>query len=191
MKGLQRFGQNHTSLGLCNFSETGTTPFEFLFGSLDAKFLRLPNLHSKQVANKFIGELDRNLKGIREAAWEVISKMNKTRLREVPNQCNNQYQVGDFILVDDREMGRKKSKLAPRFSGPYIVDQTYKADLTIRHVVTGDVKVVHMEVVKPFFTLDFDEAYQAALSDQEQYDIERVLNFRGGILSSEWSFLFR
>lgn len=64
----------------------------------------MPEPHGKKVANKFIGELDKNLKEIREAAWEVISKMKKMRLREVPNQ----YQVGDFILVDDREMGGKK-----------------------------------------------------------------------------------
>jgi hypothetical protein len=123
-------------------TETGTTPFEFLFGSLDAEFLRLPNPLCKKVANKFIGELNENLKDIRQAAWEVISKMKKMRLREVPNQ----YQIGDFILLDDKEMGRKRSKLAPRFSGPYVVDQTYKADLTVRHVVTGEVKVVHMEI---------------------------------------------
>ena len=43
----------------------------------------------------------------------------------------------DYVLLNDKNMNLKKNKLAPNYSGPYTVESVYKADIKIKHIVTG------------------------------------------------------
>jgi tetrahydrodipicolinate N-succinyltransferase len=61
-------------------------------------------------------------------------------------QVLNTYQIGDLVLVDVRNS--KPTKLSPNFLGPYSVQEVFKADVTIKHLVTEDVRVVHMEKMR-------------------------------------------
>jgi hypothetical protein len=52
-----------------------------------------------------------------------------------------------------------------------------QAEITVvSHLVTGDVKVIHMENMKPYFSDSLDEAYKAALVDYSQHVIDRLSN---------------
>lgn len=157
-------------------AETGKTPFEYLFGSLDAKYLKLPDVHSSiPSSNKFLSALNDNIRTIREAAAEVTAKIQGERKKE----AENTYQVGDLVLLNDKLMNIKKDKLSPTFSGPYVITNIYKADISIQHVVTKMEKIVHMENIKPYFSDSKKEAFEAGLVDQHQFVVERIMDFAG------------
>lgn len=156
--------------------ETGKSPFDYLFGSVDSKWLKLPDLDfSKDISNQFIKALDENIRNIREAAYDVIARIQNKRLK----QAVNNYQIGDFVLVDAKAMNMKSNKLAPNYYGPYTVEHVYKSDLTLKHLVTGDSKEYHMEHVKPYFSESYEDAYKAALIDHAQHVIDCVVNWAG------------
>jgi hypothetical protein len=154
--------------------ETGKSPFHFLFGTLDERWLRMPDpTRSAGRSNVFMRQLDDNIRSVREAAFDVLSKVQAKRLKQVLNT----YQIGDLVLVDVRDS--KPTKLSPNFLGPYSVQEVFKADVTIKHLVTEDVRVVHMEKIKPFFAGSYEEAYKAALIDHGQYVVDRLLSWAG------------
>ena len=95
--------------------ETGKSPFDYIFGTVDAKWLKLPNLDaSLDTSNGFLRALEENLMGIREAAVDVVTRMQRARLKE----SLNSYKVGDMVLVNAKTMGVKSSKLSPNHLGP-------------------------------------------------------------------------
>jgi hypothetical protein len=70
---------------------------------VDAKGLKLPNLDvSKDVSNEFIKNLDANIRGVKEAAFGVLKRMQEKRLKKVLNN----YQVGDWCLWTRKHQGR-------------------------------------------------------------------------------------
>ena len=95
-----------------------------------------------------------------------------------PSAGVDTYIVGDMVLVDECALNTRKGKLSSRFSGPYIVTSTYKADISCKHIVTGKIKVVHMENLKPFFGSK-EDAYRAALTDNDQYVIRSIHTYKG------------
>jgi hypothetical protein len=101
---------------------------------VDEKWLRIPNLdESKQTSNRFLQALDGSIRDIREAAYGVLAKVQAKRMKGI----DNSYQTGDFVVVDAKELDWRKTKLAPRYFGPFVVEQVSKADVSIRHLVTG------------------------------------------------------
>jgi hypothetical protein len=170
-------------------AETGFSPFDFLFGTLDAKWLRLPEVgRLRDASSEFLRALDGSIEDIRQAALGVLKKVQEKRLKAV----SNGYQVGDFVLVDAKAMDWRKGKLAPRFFGPYLVDGKHMADVDVRHLVTGDVKRVHMEHLKPYFSDSFDDAYKAALVDHSQFVMDTIVSWSGDPETrSKMSFLVR
>ena len=83
-----------------------------------------------------------------------------------------------MILLDEVRMGNRRDKLSSRFSGPYTIQYVYKADLTCKHIVTGKVKTVHMDTVKPFFG-DSATAFKAAMTDNDQFVIREIKAYKG------------
>lgn len=160
-------------------SETSLSPFEYVFGSVDAAYFKLPpSLQESDLSGEYLKALNENLEIVRNAAKSVQEREQLRRLEADPDAGVNTYKVGDMVLVDHARMGNRKSKLAPRWSGPYYIDKTYKADITCRHIVTGKTKVVHMENLKPFFGSPA-EAYKAAMVDDDQYLIKHILGYTG------------
>ena len=90
----------------------------------------------------------------------------------------NVYVPGDLVLFDEASKGMRDKKLSSRFSGPYLVTSVYKSDIACKHIVTGKEKVFHMENLKPFVG-DFDEAYHAAKTDDDQFLIITILDYVG------------
>jgi len=70
------------------------------------------------------------------------------------------------------------SKLTPKFVGPYQVIKQYKNDITCRHVIMGDVKVLHVSRVKMFYGT-IEEAKRIAMLDNDQYELDKILAHKG------------
>jgi hypothetical protein len=90
----------------------------------------------------------------------------------------NTYVVGDYILFDEVSKGFRPEKLRLRYSGPYVVTAIYKADISCKHIVTGKQKVFHMDNIKMFIG-SATEAYEAAKTDDDQFSIKCVVDYKG------------
>ncbi len=99
-------------------------------------------------------------------AKDIEESFQRERKESDPNAGANTYIVGDMVLIDEDALNNRQGKLS-KFSGPYIVTATYKADISCNHMVTGKIRIVHMENLKPFFG-SREEAYKAALTDDDQ-----------------------
>jgi hypothetical protein len=159
--------------------ETSMSPFEYVFGSVDAAYFKMPEcVDDPEWSKEYLRVLNENLRAVREVAKLVQEKEQSKRTMADPDAGVNSYQVGDYVLVDEKKMGTRKSKLISRWSGPWEVEKVYKADVTLRHIVTGRPRVVHMENLKSFFG-DRDEAFSAAKTDDDQYEIVTILYYTG------------
>jgi hypothetical protein len=169
--------------------ETGISPFQYIFGTYDAKHLVFPGVFPTRAESlQYLRRLDEDLESIRNAAKAVQEKVQLGRKREDPL---NTYVTGDYILFDEKSTGGVTSKLKPRYSGPYLITSVYKSDITCSHIVTGKQRVVHIDNVKPYFGSK-EEAYKAAKVDDDQYEIVSILDYRGDPLKrSSMEFLVR
>jgi len=160
-------------------SETGVSPFHSTFGTKDATYHLLPaptpdsdNLH------EFVRLLDDNLAHIAS-----VSKMYQDALVAKRTAANdpakqNVYQPGDFVLFEQQTAVALPTKLTPRYKGPYVVHSQHKNDVTVRHLVQDSVHDLHVERLKRFFGSP-DDAYEMALRDYNQYEVEKILAYRG------------
>ena len=170
--------------------ETSVSPYEYVFGSDDAKYFRLPvAVEDNDLPVKYLQNLNTNLQMIRAVAKKVQEDNQRQRLEEDVDAGANSYQIGDMVFVDEVELNNRKQKLISRYSGPYVVQKVHRADIVCKHIVTGRIREVHMQHVKPFFG-SADEAYKAAMTDNDQYVIIEILNYKGDPeRRSEMSFL--
>jgi RNase H-like domain found in reverse transcriptase len=161
-------------------AETGVRPFEAKFGSFDSAYFRLPDhLRPEQADSKFLKELDRNLATVRKIVKETKRRVVLARLGSATEATQNQYQPGDFVLfLNDAPHHLRPEKLAPRWSGPYkVVTQTHN-DVHASHAATHRAETLHVDRCKPWFGTA-EDAFQAALRDQDQYTVVRILAWRG------------
>ena len=172
--------------------ETGISPFKYVFGTVDAPYFRLPELMEDEVkANAQLSLLDEHLNTIREAAANVQRKRQDRRSSAKPEAGREQYAVGDFVLKR-RDMSQFKSgKLSANYFGPYQVVSTYKADVTVKDLLSDAHFVFHMDDLKPFVGGQ-EKAYARALTDADQFVIEKIVAYKGEPLKrSTTSFLVR
>ena len=72
----------------------------------------------------------------------------------------------------------RPTKLTSPYTGPYEVIQQLKNDVECRHLVMGNIKVLHVTRLK-LFVGTREEAYKAALLDADQFVIRRIRYWRG------------
>jgi hypothetical protein len=180
-EGLKRCWSKPHIIGIIQFllnseksAETGFTPFEYIFGSTDVSYFQLPK-DSGDFHLEYIRILNEDLRRIRLLAKEIQTTEQRKR---ISMDTLNTYVVGDYVLFDESSKGFKDQKLRTRYSGPYIVTDVYKADISCKHIVTGKLKVYHMEHLKPFIG-SLEEAFDAARSDDDQYVIVKIVDYRG------------
>jgi hypothetical protein len=158
-------------------AETGLSPFEYVFGSVDSKYFLLPDdTNTKMKSGVYITQLNDNLRIIREEAQRIQLREQEKRL--VHGAGSNAYQIGDLVLRRVEKMVDKDAKLTPNYLGPYEVVKVYKADITCRHLVTQALSVFHMDKLKICFSTRAD-AYEAAKVDFDQYEVDRIISHRG------------
>jgi hypothetical protein len=160
-------------------SETSVSPFEYTFGSEDRPYFRLPDImENTDMATTYMRTLNENLGLVRKVAKEVQAECQRQRMESDEQAGVNAYVVGDMVFVDEMHLGNNRNKLASRYTGPYVIQKVYKADITCKHIVTGKIREVHMEHLKPFFGTT-DDAYRAAMTDDDQHMIHNISNYKG------------
>jgi hypothetical protein len=162
--------------------ETGVVPLHAMFGSRDSDFFKLPE--KEQIARRsgdFVGVIDESLRLIREVIRATAQRKVEMRLVKGLKGLPNEYQKGDFVLFDKWPPGSlKPTKLTARFMGPYEVLRTIKNDVECKHMATGVVETFFVERLKIFHGNKVT-AREAALRDQDQYVLERIVAFRGDV----------
>jgi len=160
-------------------SETGVSPFHATFGTKDATYHLLPtptpdstNLH------EFVRLLDDNLAHIISVSKKYQDALVAKRTASNDPGKQNFYQSGDFVLFETSTAVALPTKLTPRYKRPYVVNSQKKNDVTVRHLVQDSVHDLHVERLKRFFGSP-EEAYEMALRDYNQYEVERILAYRG------------
>jgi hypothetical protein len=158
-------------------SETGFAPMELKFGSNDLPFMTLPdNDIISASAPQVLQLLNSNLKTIRDISHNF--QMDLVAKRQDPASARNKFQTGDFVLFLYSAEGEMLNKLDAKFLGPYKVLTHVKNDVQVRNLVTDAISIFHAERLKPFYG-SYEQAYDAALRDQDQYLINHFLAYRG------------
>jgi hypothetical protein len=160
-------------------SETGQIPLITTFGRQDELYSKLPEEgDSAALTHAYVKLLDENLRNIRAASKAYQLKLVKERTSKTPAEKQNMFQPGDYVLWQLNPEENLPSKLTAKFAGPYEVLQQSKNDVDCKHVTLGHIKTFHVSRLKLFFGSK-DEAIRAALHDQSQYEIDKILSYSG------------
>ncbi len=112
------------------------------------------------------------MKIIQDVSRAFQHNLTSERTKDTPKHLQNVFQPGDFVL---HHLPEPRSKLTPRYAGPYEVISYSKNDVTCRHLVQQE------------------EASRAALLDFNQFVISKFVAYRGDPLtrtSMEFEILF-
>jgi hypothetical protein len=105
-------------------------------------------------------------------------KLGLERTSPTPAETQNKYQAGDFVLLERNKSVPRPNKLSPDFLGPFEVISQNKNDVTTRNLVYGNVREYCVERLKPFFG-SREDAVDLAKRDTDQYDVDRIVSYRG------------
>ena len=161
-------------------SETGVAPFHAHFGTVESTYFNMPktDVTQKELTLKYVKLLDDNLRIIRDISGKYQTKIVEERTKSTPQETQNMFQPGDFVLFQRNPDQLLPSKLSPKFSGPYEVIQQVKNDIECRHLVQGGTKVLHVSRVKLFHG-DKEQAYKLAKIDMDQFTITDIIAYKG------------
>ena len=161
-------------------SETGNSPMTLRFGDKDSLYMRLPpdgTLPDK--AGVFLESLNRNFETLRSISSDFQQKLLDAKgLGLIPVENQNMYQRGDYVLFS-RDTTMHHDKLLPRFKkGPYVVLSQRKNDVECKDLIHDNIQFFHVERLKLFHGTEQD-ARDAAQLDNDQYELDRILAYRG------------
>lgn len=165
-------------------SESGCIPFEATFGSADAQYFTFPmakesDNSSMKPMHAYISKLNEDLETIRKISYEYQQTIAAERTASTPLHKQNIYQPGDLVLFQrNPDACFLPSKLSPKFIGPYVVINQRKNDVECKHIIMGDIKVLHVSRLKIFHG-SMEEAKKIAMLDNDQYTIDKFLAYRG------------
>lgn len=171
-------------------SETGISPMEAKFGSSDKPWMTVAdNDLLTDTSHVMLQGLNENIKTIRDISYTYQQQLVADRYDH--SLTLNKYQPGDYVLFIIPLLHRP-FKLHGLFLGPYTVVSHVTNTVTVRSLISGAISVFHSERLKPFYGTA-EEAYQAALRDNEQYEIDHFIAYRGDPMirrSMEFYILF-
>ena len=154
----------------------GYSPTQLKFGTQDIQYMTIdPQSPQAEQYGQYVTELDQTLRTIRQVVADAQSRLAQERINETPTETANTYSVGDLVLLKQRI---KPNKLSPKYLGPYEVLQIYKNDITCRHLVTHETKVLHIENLQMFFGTK-EAGYAAAQRDADQHVIRTIITHKG------------
>jgi hypothetical protein len=142
--------------------------------------IKLPesSVGQPQEASEFLEALNGNLEALREASLKFQQDLLDTTMDKQPvPQLQNKYQPGDYILYE-RPAAMHNDKLLPKYKGPYLVLSHEKNDVTVRDFIHGNIETFPVDKLKVFHGTE-QEARQAAMLDNDQYELEVILAYRG------------
>jgi len=161
-------------------SETGGRPLDAMFGSDDSPYLRLPDSvdPSSITTSAWVRGLDEDLRHIRAKSSAFQDELVKARTQDTPDETQNRYQPGDFVLFQRDPSVPRPTKLASPYTDLFEVIQQTKNDVECLHLVKGNIRVLHVTRLK-LFTGSREEAYKAALLNADQFVIRTIHYWRG------------
>ena len=161
-------------------SETGMEPFRLRFGDRDKIFMQLPETNSlPENACEFVRQLNENLAMLRETSHKYQQEILDEKLRnEPPEEQQNQYQPGDYVLYH-RGSAMHNKKLLPIFKGPYKVITHYRNDVTCRNLITDAIEPAFQASRLKMWHGTTEEAFKAAMLDNDQYVVDSIIAYRG------------
>jgi hypothetical protein len=128
---------------------------------------------------EFVRQLNENLSNLRETSYKFQKQLLEEKLKdEPPEDKQNKYQPGDYVLYH-RGAGMNNNKLLPKFRGPYEVIKHYRNDVTCRNLITGAVEPSFQASRLKMWHGTKQEAYNAAMLDNDQYVVDEILAYRG------------
>ena len=126
-------------------SETGVRPLDAMFGSDDSPYLRLPDsVDPSSITSAWVRGLDEDLRHIRAKSSAFQDELVKARTQDTPDETQNRYQPGDFVLFQRDPTVPRPTKLASPYTGPFEVIQQTKNDVECRHLVMGNLSLIHI-----------------------------------------------
>jgi len=158
-------------------SETSLSPFEITFGTQSLIYEELLKNHDLEPTHLLLKRLNENLATLRAASKDYQDQLVKKRAAKGPTEhTQNRYQPGDYVTFD---AGPKPNpKLSTRLKGPYRVEHQTKNDVHCRHLITDAITQYSVTDLEPFFGTK-EQAFEAALRDQEQFVVLEVLSYSG------------
>ena len=180
-------------IGFVNFcindninSETGLSPYIATFGDRDAAYFSLPGTDRNAPTNakEYIRRLNESLELVRTLNREYQLKLHAERTATTPAIEQNQFRKGDLIWFRRKNRIDPNGKLYFRNKGPYEVISMRHNDVECKHIVTNQIKTFHVTDVFPVnIDSDYNELHDAALRDQDQFVVSKIINWRGDILT--------
>ena len=171
-------------------SETGISPMEAKFGSSDKPWMTIAdNDLINDTSPAMLQGLNNDIKTIRDISYTYQQQLVADRYDH--SLTLNKYQPGDYVLFIIPLLHRP-FKLHGLFLGPYSVVSHVTNTVTVRNLISGAISVFHSERLKPFYGTPA-EAYDSALRDSEQYEIDHFIAYRGDPMirtSMEFYILF-
>ena len=167
----------HSALLIINEQQPtrgGIEPLSLTFGS---HFQGIPDGTTLPTdPHEYVRQLDENFTYLRKIAKEFHER--EASRRTAPNlpvpMCFN---AGDFVLKKiDTE--NRPNKLFADYEGPFEVLKHSENDVEVKSLVTGVVQVFHSSALKLFLGAR-DDAFTLAKSDYEQFEIDKILFYRG------------
>ena len=99
-----------------------------MFGSEDSPYLRLPDsVDPSSITSAWVRGLDEDLRHIRAKSSAFLDELVQTRTQDTPDETQNRYQPGDFVLFQRDPTVPRPTKLASPYTGPFeVIQQTKK-----------------------------------------------------------------
>ena len=162
-------------------TESPYNAFELTFGSADLPYFRLPDVGEEKISNVWLRRLNDNLKALRNTTLEFQSELRREREKDnVIDAERNQYQKGDFVLMDGLSDPCKfrSCKLDSKYKGPFEVLHHEGNYVEVRHVNMGFVTKYPVERLR-IFVGTRDDAMKMAMEDLDQFEVDLILAWRG------------
>jgi hypothetical protein len=158
--------------------EFGLSPNELTFGSPSALYFQLPPpLSDPHLQAEYLQNLNDYLRIARSASEEFHRSVLADR-KKTEAHIYREYQPNELVLWIPNPRSREH-KLTPTLLGTYRVLHTNRSDVTCQQLATGKQHIFHVSRLRPYTGPDDHTAFELACRDGDQYQISRILGYRG------------
>jgi len=172
---------------ICN--STGVTPVELVFGrSINLDRGHLYPIYQVPTDSRRMADYIRDQRELQtialQIAYETQAETDKKHLSKQKIQKKTEYAIGDYVLIAYEKDGHKPpSKLHPILRGPCrIVNKVSRSEgdiYTVQHLDSTKLEDFHVKLIRKFHhDARFVDPISIATSDNQTFEVERILNHR-------------
>jgi hypothetical protein len=154
-------------------STTKFTPFFLTFGQQP----RAPHFPTPDITRKFYGESSIDEMWLKLQQTRRLAMANNDQVRENYEQKYNKtvipivYAIGQEVFLDEHNFLHKNKKLAPKFSGPHIIEKLIGKTNAQLKLKNGRSTIVHLNRIKPFLSQS-DKLVEQNLIDKDEQRVD-------------------